>query len=122
MKLNIKKTFGDLDYKRNALEAFGFYLLHLAVGVLFVLLVTIILSTVFNLYPPTVSQVAIMAGSAFAFVYSVALTLLLTKKKHIKGNERIIFVVLTAIASLAGLIGGLVLPTLLTTQDRKIIG
>ena len=122
MKFNIKKTFGDLDYKRNALEAFGFYLLHLMVGVLSVFLVTVILSEVFHMYPPAVRDAAIIFGSAFAFLYSLILVLLLTKKKHIKGNERIIFVVLTAIASLVGLVGGLVLPTLLTTQDKKIIG
>lgn len=112
-------VLGKLRTKK---EAFGFYLAHLLSG----MIIAFAMGMIYGMLLETRGLEAGFQnglnsgiGQILAFVYTAVLSVALLRAKHFWGETKYVFLSLLALvlSGLLGLIGGLIIPAVLTTKS-----
>jgi hypothetical protein len=106
----------DFAYKRNAIQAVGFYLAHLVIlmllGVISVICLMVLLGKTTFSY-----EFAILA-LVLAVIYSVTITVLIINQKRLSYLYYLLAVLSGILSFFSGAILGLIIPAILVTKDN----
>lgn len=112
------KNLTNFGYKRNFVEALGFYLAYL----LLVMLVGGLFGVIVGLaYPDNAYYIALRVGTVVSIVINLGLSFQILKQKNLLGNfgYLILTVISAIISAFLGGLGGLIPVAFFTTREKK---
>ena len=115
------KKLTDFAHKRTALEAIGFYLAYLVLGILLGVLFAVIFGILAGVTQEKAYDTGVLTGSVVALVFSIGLPIMiLQQKKQLNNFGYILLIALAGVlAVFAGCLAGLIPAAFLTTRTKK---